>query len=396
MKWLCLFLLTLLSAGVASGGLTTLDHDHVQELLDDGAYEEASALLAGMVKHRSASARTFYLQCTADLMLGDFEEAEKWCEKALDRDKDNPEYWTRLGNIRGMRARAGSKLKALGRAKGARKAYDRALELDPAHPVALLSKFRYKLYAPGFVGGDKEEARRLAERLLAADPALGHIARAQIFLHADENVGAYHDELRLARTAAREADICYEIAGFFLADGNLEDAWSCYERGIELEQDPERGKILLARSMLGQGLLDEAEAVLQAIDPRGPLAPRAALGLAMVAKGRGQDEMAWQGFQNVVEAYPEFPPGKYFLGEQYLLTREEPGRAVPLLEEYLAGHVRQSWPPRWVAHWRLAVAHEKLRDYGRALKSLEKAEELGADGDDFKRDRRRIEFMAED
>ncbi len=383
-------------ATVTLGGQAPVELSTIEDLMDEGAYEEASALLDSHVKGKHATAQALFLKSTAALMLSDLEEAEEFGDKAVKADRTNPEYWTQLGTIKGLRARNGSKLKAIGRAKGARKDYDKALELDPRCTVALLSKLRYKLYAPGIAGGDKDEARELAGRLLEVDVAQGHLARAEIAIFADQDTTAYRAELEAAAAVATRAEDVYDVARRFLAEGDRDRAWEVYRQAIALDDHPDRGKLRLAGQMLRQGLLDEAEAVLREIKIRGPQGPRAAVGLAQITLRRGEKERAWQQFQDVLQVNPDFPPGKYYLGEQYLLMKEDPAAAIPLLQEYLQGYVRQSWPPRAVAHWRLALAQEQLRDFDRAWENMKQAAEMGLAGDEFESDERRIKFMAED
>ena len=383
-------------ASVTWGGQVLADLTTVEDMIEEGALEEAVARLEPLVQQKQDTPRSYYLLARAQLELGNFEEAEKWGQKAVDADKQNPAYWTQLGNIKGLRARDGSKLKALGRAKGASKAYDKALELDPTHAEALISKLRYKLYAPGFVGGDKDESRHLAESLLAAHPARGHLARAEIFIYADKDSAAYRAELVAAAQVAEDAATLYEIANYHLQIGDDDKAWACHRQGIARDESPDQGKVRLASRLLSRGLLDEAEEILRGIKIRGASGPRAALGLALVALRRGQDEEAWNRFQEVVQVYPDYPPGKYYLGEQHLLARDDAAAALPLLQEYLSGFVRRGWPPRAVAHWRLAVAHEKLRNFDKAWEHAQLARELGLSTEQFESDERRIKFMAED
>jgi tetratricopeptide (TPR) repeat protein len=47
---------------------------------------------------------------------------------------------------------------------------DRALEIDPNYPPALLARAQLLMEMPGFFGGDKQEALRLCARVVRLDP----------------------------------------------------------------------------------------------------------------------------------------------------------------------------------------------------------------------------------
>ncbi|CUS47681.1 MAG: hypothetical protein HLUCCO02_09070 [Idiomarinaceae bacterium HL-53] len=97
---------------------------------------------------------------------GDLDGAVSAMER-LDRDSRNTaEYYFMAGQIDVMKVNEASALRAPFIARSMRKNWEKALEIDPSHELANFSLAMFYAAAPGIVGGDKDEAQRLQQRLV--------------------------------------------------------------------------------------------------------------------------------------------------------------------------------------------------------------------------------------
>jgi hypothetical protein len=92
--------------------------------------------------------------------------------------------------LRQLGAQEASFLIKPGLASSARQAWEKAVVLDPANLDARADLVQFHLFAPGFMGGSADEARRQADEIAKRDPVQGAVARASIAQHDKDLAGA--------------------------------------------------------------------------------------------------------------------------------------------------------------------------------------------------------------
>src|SRR3954447_17779725 len=128
---------------------------------DNRAFDRASALYnrtdyrgaISVVKQAPQDVRSLELMGRAYFMDADFKRATETLEKAASLDPNSSAVQLWLGRAYGRRAETSFALAALGDATKARKAFERAVELDPSNLDAVNDLFEFYLQAPGIVGG---------------------------------------------------------------------------------------------------------------------------------------------------------------------------------------------------------------------------------------------------
>lgn len=105
-----------------------------------------------------------------------YETAVRWHE--AEPTSAQAAYWA--GNTAGQMAMRSGMFKAMGLAKESRKGLELAVKLDPKYVDAQYALMQFHLMAPGMMGGDKDEAAAIAERIAALSPVEGHRAKAQL------------------------------------------------------------------------------------------------------------------------------------------------------------------------------------------------------------------------
>lgn len=89
-------------------------------------------------------------------------------------------YW--LGSANGVLAQTSSIFSKLGYAKGVRKAFERAAQLDPKMQEPRFGLIQFHLQAPGIAGGDEDLIPGLIQELTAIDKGAGFRAQALVKL----------------------------------------------------------------------------------------------------------------------------------------------------------------------------------------------------------------------
>jgi cytochrome c-type biogenesis protein CcmH/NrfG len=84
-----------------------------------------------------------------------------------------------LGRAWGRHAES-NKLLAFGRARKARSAFEKAVELDPKNVDAMSDLFEYYFEAPGIVGGGLDKAESVAKMIANLDPEHGERLLARV------------------------------------------------------------------------------------------------------------------------------------------------------------------------------------------------------------------------
>ncbi len=127
-------------------------------------------------------------------------QLEKAHEVALEWQETKPDdsqaaFW--VGGTAGQLAMSSGMFGAMGYAKTSRKALESAVALDPENVRAQFMLMQFYLMAPGMMGGDKEEAKKIAERIGQKSPVEGLRAKAQL-LATDKDMDGWLRENRAA------------------------------------------------------------------------------------------------------------------------------------------------------------------------------------------------------
>ncbi|HEY1434457.1 MAG TPA: tetratricopeptide repeat protein, partial [Thermoanaerobaculia bacterium] len=120
------------------------------------------------------------VELRAALDAGDLATAVRAGEKAVVADPKSSEAQDLLGRAYGLTARDSLLLEQMHLARKARACFAKAVELDPGNVAALSDLARYDMQAPALLGGGKKKAREVVDRVLALDPARGHVLLGEL------------------------------------------------------------------------------------------------------------------------------------------------------------------------------------------------------------------------
>ncbi|MDQ6892384.1 MAG: tetratricopeptide repeat protein [Acidobacteriota bacterium] len=146
-------------------------------------YQEALEKLSSAVKEEPSNARAAELYGRALYEENELPRAVEWLERAttLDPSSSSASYW--LGRAYGEQAIHGNLMLRARLAGRIRRAFERALELDPDNADARIGLLEFYLQAPSFMGGSFEKARALTDDLRRRDPFRAHLAKARLEEH---------------------------------------------------------------------------------------------------------------------------------------------------------------------------------------------------------------------
>jgi tetratricopeptide (TPR) repeat protein len=152
----------------------------VEALIQGGHWKRARAILEPQVKAHPQEPRGCYFLAEVKMSFKDFDGALPLAQHAVDLDGKNSDYHLKLGQVFGEMAARASIFSAGSLAVKFRKEVEIAIEIDPKNLDALDSMMQFKFQAPGLMGGSKDEARSLAEKITLLNTSEGYLAHAKL------------------------------------------------------------------------------------------------------------------------------------------------------------------------------------------------------------------------
>ncbi|GAC1479378.1 MAG: hypothetical protein NVS1B4_23880 [Gemmatimonadaceae bacterium] len=193
----------------------------------------------------------------------DLDEAARRFERAAELAPGSSQYEMWKGRVYGEKAARAGLFSKPGLARRTKRAFDRAIALDPENLVAREYRLEYLLVAPRIMGGSTEKARAEAAEIGRRSPFLGLLASA----HVDERLKRWADAERQYKEAATlQSDpplALYRLGIVYQARGAYEEAYTLYEALVRAHPNFTRSWYQLGRTgaVWGQHL-DRAEEAL--------------------------------------------------------------------------------------------------------------------------------------
>ena len=256
------WVLTLAFCAASSGwSFAELDLDGARALYQQTQYRQALKILEP-AQPKSPAAYALLGQCY--YMLEDYKKASEALQKAVDADRSNSVYWDWLGRAYGRRAETSSFITAPSYASKTRQYFEKAVELDPENLDAIDDLFEYYLEAPGFLGGGKDKAAELSERIRQRAPAKYHSMQARL-AEKDKKLDVAEREWRAAAEAApNEAGRLIDLARFLARQARHAESDAAFEQAQELAPESVQLKFQRARTYVdAQRNLDQARTLLE-------------------------------------------------------------------------------------------------------------------------------------
>jgi len=166
--------------GFAPGSTPDPQGADVEALIQAGHWKRARAILEPHVKAHPQDPRGCYLLAEVKMSFEDLAGALPLAQHAVDLGGMNADFHLILGQVFGEMAARASIFSAGPLAVKFRKEVEIAIELDSGNLDALDSMMQFKFQAPGLMGGSKDEARALAEKITLLNASEGYLAHAKL------------------------------------------------------------------------------------------------------------------------------------------------------------------------------------------------------------------------
>jgi tetratricopeptide (TPR) repeat protein len=177
------------------------------------------------------SGQSLYDQALAARLRGQLDSAYELIQRAAEAEPNRAEVHYLLGDIACDKAGRAGAFSAFGLARKCKAAFARAVELAPDSLPYLEALAQFLSQAPGIVGGDRDSAQKLAERVRRGDEVRGTFLQARLWWRGDAAAKARADSAveAVARSRAADRFVQLRAAGWWEQTGRLARALGVYE-----------------------------------------------------------------------------------------------------------------------------------------------------------------------
>ena len=240
------------------------DPGSAEALIEASHWKRARAILAPRVAANPRDARALWLLSQIKLAFGDLDGALNSAQQAVALDDRNSEYHFQLAQAYGEMASRASLFTAAILARKFKSELDASLARDPKNLGALDALMQYSFQAPFLMGGDKEKARAISEKLVQLSPVRGYLAQAELAQEAKDPAKVEAYLLKAVQADPKDYAALTELAAFYTQPShrNTELAEKHAREAVQLDPAQAKGYSILAMALALKRRWSELEEVL--------------------------------------------------------------------------------------------------------------------------------------
>jgi tetratricopeptide (TPR) repeat protein len=195
--------------------------------------------------------------------IRDLEAATEHIEEAIDRNPNSADFQYLLGGIYGQTASSAGIFKQAFLAPKIKKAFAKAVELDPNHVEARISLAQYYLMAPGIMGGDDEEGFRQLDEATKRNEKRGRLAKAAMLERKNRLPEAEEQLKALAASYPTDWMPPKSLGYFYFRRARYDESLQFMQRYVALRPDTSDAFDSMGEVQLAAGRIDDAIASLK-------------------------------------------------------------------------------------------------------------------------------------
>jgi tetratricopeptide (TPR) repeat protein len=244
------------------GGLTAQTMDEGIVLLQQKKFNEAKLIFERILDKDDNDAEAHYRLGMVYLNRSnpqrDVNEAVDQLEKAVDLKPDNADYQFRYGAALGEKTQKAGVIKQAFLAPKVKKAFLKAVELDPKNVHAHIALAQFYLIAPSILGGDIENGWKQLDEAIKLDEVPGRSVKAA-FLEQKKRSDEAEKEYKILVVSKPKDWRTWKNYGYFqMRAENSDDAIICFQKYVELRPDTADSYDSLGEGFLKKGNTDQA------------------------------------------------------------------------------------------------------------------------------------------
>lgn len=326
-----------------------------KSLIEAGHYKKARASLQAQLAKNPNDAQALYLMSRIKRAFRDESVAMALAEQAEKIDGNNSDYHCQVAELSGEKAQKAGMFERMGLARTMKREGELALQLNPKNVECLSAMLTFYLEAPGMVGGDKQKAREMIDRMLAIDPVEGNFGEAEFARHEKQSFEGFY--LKAAEADAKSYPAHSALASLYASQQKFDLAEQQARQAVKLDPSRAAAYATLAVVCASQERWKDLDALLEQADTKVP------------------DDLN-----------PTFQAGRTLL-----LAGKDLPRAEKYFRKYLTQtEVEGATPPLAAAHWRLGLVLEKEGRKPEAISELQSALSIDPNFELAKKDLKRL------
>ena len=271
-------------------------------LFNKGKLGEAKSTFEAVLKQNDNSAEAHYRLGLVFLsrQYRNEDDAVDQMDRAVEINPSSADYQYGLGAAYGIKAQNAGVFKQAFLAPKIRKAFEKAVELNPKLIEAHVGLAQYYWKAPGIMGGDMEKAWKETDAVIQLDEIRGRPFKAGILVSEKKNAEAIQEIKTLIANKSNDWH-AWRAAGFFYLQNQMTgDALASFEKYATMRPDTAQSFYLMAYTYLQ---MKEADKVLELAKKSLALDNNYSLALTVLAQAyelKGQKKDAREHYQRLL------------------------------------------------------------------------------------------------
>lgn len=305
-----LTLLTLLVSTLSIPALASIEQGITA--FESGNLELAEKILS---QESDNSYQKYLYLAKIALKMGNIDDAEDYSDKAIELNSKDAYAQFVYGEIMAKQAETASIFSVMGYIKKVKTAFTAAVNLEPQNTKYHRTLILFHINAPSMVGGDIDEALKLAQNLKKFDDLSGTSALIHVYGHM-EHKEKFDEVLKIAMLDfADEPELFYQIGLYYQKQENYSEALTYLHKAATMvtptdEQRDAKYRAIFQvgrTSILSESNFEDGEkALVQYINEANisstmPSKNWAKFRLANIAEAKGKKSKAMQIYKDLVQ-----------------------------------------------------------------------------------------------